>query len=54
MSFEITNALAIFQRLIKFCICELHMTWCIIHLEAIIVFSQTLEEHLIRHKTVFD
>ena len=36
------------------CLGELHLTWCIIYLDDIIVFSQTPEEHLVRLKAVFN
>ena len=36
------------------CLGELHLTWCIIYLDDIIVFSQTPEEHLLRLSAVFD
>ena len=36
------------------CLGELHLNWCIIYLDDIIVFSKTLEEHLERLRGVFD
>ena len=36
------------------CLGELHLAWCIIYLDDIIVFSQTPEEHLIRLQAVFN
>ena len=44
MLFGLTNAPATFQRLMESCLDELHLTWCIIYLGDIIVFSQTPEE----------
>ena len=52
MSFGITNAPATFQRLIESCLGELHLNWCIIYLDDIIVFSRTPQEHLHRLKAV--
>ena len=50
MPFGLTNALGTFQRLMESYLGELHLTWCIIYLDDIIVFSQTPEEHLVRLK----
>ena len=52
--FGLTNAQATFQRLMESCLGELHLNWCIIFLDDIIVFSQTPEEHLHRLKAVFN
>ena len=52
MPFGLTNAPVTFQRLMT-CLGELHLNWCIIYLDDIIVFSRTPEEHLHRLKAVF-
>ena len=52
MPFGLTNAPTTFQRLMEFCLGELHLNWCIINLDNIIVFSQTPEEHVHRLKAV--
>ena len=52
MPFGLTNAPATFQRLMESCLGELHLNWCVIYLDHIIVFSRTPEEHLHRLKTV--
>ena len=54
MSFGLTNAPTTFQRLMESCLGELHLNWCIIYLDDIIVFSQTPEEHLHRLKAIFN
>ena len=46
MAFGLTNAPATFQCLMESCLGELHLNWCIIYLDDIIVFSKTPEEHL--------
>ena len=52
MPFGLTNAPATFQRLMESCLGELHLNWCIIYLDDIIVFSRTPEEHFHRLKAV--
>ena len=54
MPFGLTNAPATLQRLMESCLGELHLTWCIIYLDDIIVFSRTPEEHLHRLKAVIN
>ena len=54
MPFWLTNAPATFQCLMESCLGELHLNWCIIYLDDIIVFSKSLEEHLERLRGVFD
>ena len=49
----LTNAPATFQRLMESCLGDLHLNWCIIYLDDIIVFSITPEEHLQRLRGVF-
>ena len=53
MPFGLTNAPATFQRLMENCLGELHLSWCIIYLDDIIVFSDHPKEHLCRLRGVF-
>ena len=53
MSFRLTNAPATFQCLMQSGLSNLHLQYCIIYLDDIIVFSKTLEEHLTRLQAVF-
>ena len=54
MPFGLTNAPATFQRLMESCLGELHLQYCIIYLDDIIVFSKTPEEQLARLCQVFE
>ena len=54
MPFELCNILPIFQRLMQNCLGELNLTYCLIYLNDVIVFSDMPEEHLRRMHVVFD
>ena len=54
MPFGLTNAPATFQWLMQSCLGNLHLQYCIIYLDDIIVFSKTQEEHLVQLKAVFE
>ena len=54
MPFGLTNALATFQHLMESCLGEMHLKWCIVYLDDIIVFSKTPEEHIERLRGVFE
>ena len=44
----------LFQRLMLNCLGELNLTYCLIYLDDVIIFSQTEEEHLEWMRVVFD
>ena len=54
MPFGLCNAPPTFQRLMQNCLGELNLTYCLIYLDDVIVFSDTPEEHLRRMCVVFD
>ena len=54
MPFGLTNALATFQYLMESCLGEMHLKWCIIYLDDIIVFSKMPEKHIKRLRGVFE
>ena len=53
MPFRLTNAPAMFQRLMEICLGDLHLNWCIIYLDDVVIFSRTPEEHLNQLDAVF-
>ena len=54
MPFGLTNAPAMFQHLMETCLDDLHLNWCIIYLDDVIVFSKTPEDHVERLVAVFE
>ena len=54
MPFGLTNAAATFQRFMESCLSELHLNWCIISLDDIIIFLKTPKVHLQRLRGVFE
>ena len=54
MPFGLCNAPPTFQRLMQNCLGELNLTYCLIYLDDVIVFSETPEEHLQRMRVVFN
>ena len=54
MPFGLCNAPPTFQRLMQNCLGELNLTYCLIYLDDVIVFSEMPEEHLQRMRLVFD
>ena len=53
MPFGATNAPATFQRLMHNCLGDLNMTWCVVYLDDIIVFSDNPKDHIMRLEAVF-
>ena len=53
MPFGLTNAPATFQRLMENCMGDLHLSFCLLYLDDIVIFSKTYEEHLVRLEAVF-
>ena len=54
MPFGLCNTRPTFQRLMQNCLGKLNLTYCLIYLDDVIVFSETPEEHLQRMQVVFD
>ena len=54
MPFGLCNAPPTFQRLMYNCLGELNLTYCLIYLDDVIVFSDMPEEHLRRMGVVFN
>ena len=54
MPFGLCNAPPTFQRLMQNCLGKLNLTYCLIYLDDVIVFSEMPEEHLLRMRVVFD
>ena len=53
MPYRLCNTPAMFQRLMQNCLGELNLTYALIYLDNIIVFSRTKEEHLHHLQVVF-
>ena len=54
MPFGLCNAPATFQRLMQNCLSELNLTYCLIYLDDVIVYSKDPERHLARMLVVFE
>ena len=54
MPFGLCNAPPTFQRLMQNCLGKLNLTYCLIYLNDVIVFSEMPEEHLQRMRVVFN
>ena len=54
MMFGLCNAPSTFQRLMQECLGELNLTYVLIYLDDVTVFSRMPEEHLIRLRAVLE
>ena len=54
MPFGLCNAPATFQRLMQSCLGELNLTYCLIYLDNVIIYTKDEEEHLDRLRTIFE
>ena len=54
MPYSLCNAPVTFQCLMQNCLGELNLTYALIYLDDVIVFSRTEEDHLIRVRAVFE
>ena len=54
MPYGLCNALVTFQWLMQNCLGELNLTYALIYLDDVIVFSRTEEDHLIQLQAVFE
>ena len=54
MPYGLCNAPAMFQRLMQNCLGELNLTYALIYLDDVIVYSKTKEEHLVRLHAVLE
>ena len=54
LPYGLCNALATFQWLMQNCLGELNLTYALIYLDDVIVFSRTEEDHLIQLRAVFE
>ncbi len=53
LAFGLTSAGATFQRLMEKCMGESHLRECLIFLDDIIIYSETIDEHMKRLEAVF-
>ena len=54
MPYGLLNAPATFQRLMQNCLGELNLTYALIYLDDVIVYSDTEKEHLTHLRAVFE
>ena len=54
MLFGLCNAPATFQRLMQNCLSELNLTYCLIYLDNVIMFSTDEDDHLWCMRVIFD
>ena len=54
MLFGLCNVPATFQRLMQNCLGELNLTYCLIYLDDVIMFSTDEDDHLHHMRVIFD
>ena len=54
MPYKLCNASAMFQRLMQNCLGELNLTYALVYLDNVIVYSKTEQDHLRRLQAVFE
>ena len=54
MPYSLCNVPAMFQCLMQNCLGELNLAFAMVYLDDVIVYSDTLEDHLIRLQAIFD
>ena len=54
MPYGLCNAPATFRHLMQNCLGELNLTYALIYLDNVIVYSKTEEEHLVRLRAILE
>ena len=54
MPYGLCNAPAMFQHLMQNCLRELNLTYALIYLDDVIIYSKTKEEHLVRLRAMLE
>ena len=54
MPFGLTNAPSSFQRLMELTLQDINLEFCLVYLDDVLVFSNTVEEHLQRLEAIFE
>ena len=54
MPYSLCNALVMFQHLMQNCLCELNLSFAMVYLDNVIVYSEMPEDHLTQLQAVFN